>query len=182
MSSNQHGSEMNSSHNENQKCPCPVLREEYSKLKKENEDLKELVSNLGKSKLTKYQVHRLFFSIFYFIIAVICFICFWLFLRNDTVLPRLIWCLGWSAFGFAILAFVGHTHPNPAPSLPFYLTSYPLLLIAISSLTFSILQIFEKKIGETIFYPLSFSICSILSLKIDTLPSIIGSVLGNAKK
>lgn len=85
---------------------------------------------------------------------------------NTYLFSRFLWCVGSSFLGFAVLAF--HTRNNESSPFPQYISYYPIVLIAFSSLIFAICFLSDKASG-IIFYYLSFSVCFITAFYVDEL-------------
>jgi len=113
---------------------------------------------------------RVAFSIIYLMIAVALFLffrksIFYFKVPKDTWnFPRFIWCCVSVSLGFSAIAF-GLRYHDRSP-LPEYFTHYPFQLLAMATLVYSLLQIFEATSGY-LFYYLSFSICFTLGYMID---------------
>ncbi|MDP3143497.1 MAG: hypothetical protein Q8N14_06165 [Candidatus Omnitrophota bacterium] len=125
---------------------------------------------------------RLIFSIIYFILSVSIIIfyrdkIFYLYPTETFNLFRFLWCIACSLLGFSFLALVlALTRPNPGPyipTIPSYITYYPIMLILISCLIFSIFNAIEVTRGY-IFYYASGAICCILGYQVDMFWLIIG--------
>lgn len=92
---------------------------------------------------------------------------------------RLIWCFSCSCLGFSFLVFQLWRHQKSI--WPTYLTYYPVLLILISCLVFSIFHTFEQTSGFN-FYYISFTLCFILSFLVDHFWKIITDLIEKVSK
>lgn len=125
------------------------------------------------------------FSIGYLLlgIAIIYFFhekIFYTVVQNDSYnFYRFIWCLSSSAIGFSFLVF--QLRFDLRSPLPSYLVYYPVLLIVISAIIFSILHIFKNTSGF-VFYYFSFSLCFILSYLVDQFWDIITTIVSRFAK
>ncbi len=115
---------------------------------------------------TKHQKDRSICSKVYFTISGIIFLVFLIWSicihspnilhiitnnLNSYIIPRFLWCLGWSCFGFSVLAY---TIKDICPDSPYpkYKIYYPFMLLSISLLTLCILSMNEKTNQGWIFY------------------------------
>jgi len=92
---------------------------------------------------------------------------------------RLIWCYSGSSLGFAVIALTWR-HVEQSP-LPEYLTHYPFQLLAISTLVFGGLHLFDVTRGY-IFYYLSFGLCFTLGYLVDSYWSFVKAVIKRSKE
>jgi hypothetical protein len=92
---------------------------------------------------------------------------------------RFIWCFSCSCIGFSFLVFQLWKHKNSV--WPTYVTYYPVLLIVISCLGFSIFHIFEQTSGFN-FYYLTFMFYFILSFLVDSFWKFIGELIRRFSK
>ncbi len=100
---------------------------------------------------------------------------FYLKANIDTYnLDRLGWCLASSCLGFSFLAF--QLICNPKSPFPEYIYYYPVILLIISALVFSACHLFEASSGF-VFYYLSFALCVILSVLVDSFWKFITSII-----
>ena len=92
---------------------------------------------------------------------------------------RLVWCIASSCIGFALIASQSRFHEK----IPYgaYILYYPVILIVISSLVFSLFSIFVKT-SNHFFYALSFSVCFILSFLIDQFWDLAKALIKNITK
>ena len=128
---------------------------------------------------------RLGFSIVYFTISVLLFFIF----KNQIFyfhvpaeswnIPRFIWCISSVSLGFSLVAFALRFH-NRTP-FPEYITHYPFQLVAMATLVFAVLHIFEATSGY-LFYYLSFSICFSMGFMVDRYWGLIESLIGKISK
>ena len=137
------------------------------------------------SKNRKINWLRIFFSIIYFCASIILFLIFrdnifyFEIPKNSWNFYRLIWCYCSVSLGFALVAFAFMYHESSP--LPKYLTHYPLQLLVMATLVYSILQIFPATSGY-LFYYLSFSLCFTLGFMVDRYWGIIESIVGKLGK
>jgi len=125
---------------------------------------------------------RLFFSLFYLIAAVTIVYylrdkMFYLDKKgNFDDLFRFAWCVSSSFVGFALIA----SQSRFSEKLPYgpYLFYYPVLLLMISSLVFSLVSIFDVT-SNYIFYFLSFPLCFILSFLTDSFWDMVIKFINN---
>ncbi len=133
--------------------------------------------NLEQKEINKL---RVFFSIFYFLIAIALILFFrdkifyFQSLENSWNIYRLIWCYSGSALGFAFIALTWR-HVKKSP-LPEYLTHYPFQLLAISTIVFGGLHLFEITSGY-LFYYFSFGLCFTLGYLADSYWSFFSAVI-----
>jgi len=96
---------------------------------------------------------------------------------------RFLWCLSASSIGFFSIA--SRYWYNVKSPFPEYVSYYPVVLIAISALVFSIAHLYEG-LGGFVFYYFSFALCFILALLVDSFPgfllSIFASIFGTGAK
>jgi len=84
-----------------------------------------------------------------------------------SLLRRLIWCFGWSAVGFAIIAFnVALSENGKKNPLRAYLGFYPPFLLVNSLLVYGLLNLVSIP-GHVFFYPVSAWLCLNLAFWID---------------
>jgi len=128
---------------------------------------------------------RVLFSILYFLLAIGLVLYFrdnmFFFQPDETSwnFYRFIWCIASVSLGFSTLAFnLRHISRNPMPE---YVTHYPLQLIAVATLVFGTLHIFEATRGY-LFYYLSFSLCFTLGYLVDSYWSFVLTIIKNAKQ
>lgn len=128
---------------------------------------------------------RVLFSIAYLAIAIILFLLFRKRIYYFDVpaefwnIPRFIWCISSVTFGFSLVAFALRFH-NRTP-FPEYVTYYPFQLVAMATLVFSVLHIYEATSGY-LFYYLSFSMCFTMGFMVDKYWEIIESLIGKFGK
>jgi hypothetical protein len=127
---------------------------------------------------------RIFFAFIYFVLPIIVAWLlsdklFYLTEKKDIEsLYRLLWCYLCSMWGFALIAFYWrHVTVSPFPE---YLTHYPVMLLVIASLVFSITHLFDRTTGY-LFYYVTFAPCFILSFLVDEFWTIIRSILPKLK-
>ena len=143
-----------------------------------------------KGPKTQETVHwtRVFASVPYPVIAAVLVWVrfpdmFYLELQEGYQWDRFLWCLSASSIGFFSIAsrYWYHTK-SPFPE---YVSYYPVVLIAISALVFSIAHLYEGLDGF-VFYYFSFALCFILALLIDSFGgfvlSIFASIFGKGAK
>ena len=139
--------------------------------------MKENPNNLNKL--------RVFFAIIYFLISLIIIYFFknkmfyFKVPENSWNYYRLLWCCSASALGFSAIAFILRNHEKSP--LPEYLTHYPFQLLAIATLVFSLLHIFDATSGY-LFYYLSFSLCFTFSFLVDNYRGFIKSIINGFSK
>jgi len=128
---------------------------------------------------------RVVFSIFYLLLALLLIFLFRKHMfyfkveENTWNMGRFIWCLSSVFFGFFSVAFsLRHHKPSPFPA---YITHYPFQLIAMATLVFGGLHIFDVTSGY-LFYYLSFGLCFTLGHLVDSYWSFIKSVIGRSNK
>jgi hypothetical protein len=90
---------------------------------------------------------------------------------------RFLWCLSAVLLGF-FTAAVAQWHNAKSP-LPLYITHYPLQLIAMATLVFGALHIFEATSGY-LFYYLSFGLCFTLGHLVDSYWAFIKAIIGRS--
>jgi len=94
-------------------------------------------------------------------------------------LPRYFWCLGWSFVGFSGIAFYWcRSDKTPFPS---YITSYPILLVIVSALVFSVCHFFKETSGF-VFYYLSAGLSGFLAYFIDYIHKVFNVIAGHIKQ
>ncbi len=128
---------------------------------------------------------RLLFSIFYFVVALLLTFIFWKDMfyfqveNNTWNIYRFVWCCIAVFLGFAVIAFaLRHIKKSP---LPEYLTLYPFQLLAMATLVFGGLHIFDATTGY-LFYYLSFGLCFTLGYLVDSYWSFVKTVIGRSTK
>ncbi len=133
----------------------------------------------------KINTARLWFSIGYFAVALTLIFIF----RNDIFyfdvkentwnIYRFIWCYSAVFIGFATVAFELRYHSRP----PFakYLAHYPFQLLAMATLVFGGLHIFDVTSGY-LFYYLSFGFCFTLGYLVDSYWSFVKTAIERSKK
>ena len=87
---------------------------------------------------------------------------------------RFFWCLSSISLGFSLVAFAFRFHD--ASPFPEYITHYPLQLIAMATLVFSVLHVFEATSGY-LFYYLSFSCCFTMGFMVDRYWGFVESLI-----
>ena len=128
---------------------------------------------------------RVFLSASFFVLPILVFLMFWWSGNLERIfyitersgwesLYRLLWCVFGSMWGFSAIAF--HWRKVPQSPFPEYLTYYPVMLLVISLLIFSILHLFEKTSGY-IFYYFSFVLCFMFSFLVDEFWGLFRSLL-----
>jgi len=128
---------------------------------------------------------RVWFSIIYAFIALVLFLIFidklfyFKVQENSWNFYRFVWCCIAVLLGFAAIAFTGRFHPKSP--LPEYLVHYPFQLVAMATLVFSALHIFEVTSGF-IFYYLSFGLCFTLGYLVDSYWAFVMAVIGRSNK
>ncbi len=137
--------------------------------------------NKVKEKINK---SRLAFAILYFLLG--CLIIrlfrrdmFYLSPKEDSWnVHRFLWCIACTFWGFAAVAFQLRCH-NTSP-FPEYIFYYPLQLVAMACLVFSVLHLWDRTEGY-VFYYLSFSLCFSLGFLVDSYWSFIKGLLTKLK-
>ena len=120
--------------------------------------------------------HRLILGICCCLLPIIILICvrkdvFYIIPSLDFNIYRWFWTMLCSWFGFGVLILKNIPQNQSDPSLDYY-TYYPVLLVVISSIVFSILHLFPQT-SNFIFYYLSFSLCFIFGYMVDYFWKII---------
>lgn len=139
----------------------------------------------NESKKEKINYKRFVSALVYLIlgiaILIIVYLKYGLYLEvNRTCLnfSRFLWCLGGSFIGFSGIAFYWcHSDKTPFPA---YATSYPILLVIISSIIFSVCHLFEETSGF-VFYYLSIGLSGFLAYFIDYIPKVFNVIAGHVK-
>ena len=124
-------------------------------------------------------------SIVYFVISIILFSIF----RRDIFyfavpedswnVPRFIWCISSVSLGFSGVAFALRYHDRTP--FPEYFTHYPFQLLAMATLVFSALHIFDATSGY-LFYYLSFSLCFTMGFMVDRYWGFVESLIGKLNR
>ena len=132
---------------------------------------------------------RVLFSIIYLLLALLFLLLIFLKFRERVFYfavkektwngYRFLWCLSAVLLGF-FTAAVAQWHNAKSP-LPLYITHYPLQLIAMATLVFGALHIFEATSGY-LFYYLSFGLSFTLGHLVDSYWSFIKAVIGRSNK
>ena len=128
---------------------------------------------------------RVWFSIMYALIALVFFIIFddkmfyFNVQENSWNIYRFVWCCIAVSLGFAVIAF--STRFNPRSPIPEYIFHYPPQLIAMATLVFSALHIFQATSGF-IFYYLSFGMCFTLGYLVDSYWTFVVTIIGRSNK
>lgn len=128
---------------------------------------------------------RLIFSIAYFVLSIILFLIFrkhifYFVVPSDSWnIPRFIWCISSVLLGFSCVAFRFRRHDKTP--LPEYITHYPLQLLAMATLVFAVLHIFDATSGY-LFYYLSFSICFTMGYMVDKYWGFVESLIKKVGK
>ena len=136
----------------------------------------------SKKKINKW---RLFFSVFYFIIAIALFIIF-----QDNMfyfklkefswnIDRFIWWGSAVFLGFAATAF-NFIHNTDSP-FPGYLSYYPIQLLAMATLVFGTFHVFEATSGF-LFYYFSFGACFTLGYGVDSYYAFVMNAFSKLNK
>lgn len=133
----------------------------------------------------KVNIKRLCFTLLYFALAGVLIFIF----RNDMFyfevqknswnIYRFIWCFSAAALGFFVVA-LSYIRLSVSP-WPGYAIHYPLQLLAISSLVFGGLHLFEATKGY-LFYYFSFGLCYTLGYLVDSYWSFIKMVIKRSSK
>lgn len=97
----------------------------------------------------------------------------------NMISPRFWWSISCSCFGFGVLTL--HNVKNTSSPFPSYYFYYPILLIIISSLIFSILHLFTQT-SNYIYYYFSFPLCFIFGYMVDYFWQIMDSIIKLIKK
>jgi hypothetical protein len=121
---------------------------------------------------------RLYGAKIYFVLSILIFGAIFLIWKwnyfTDAPLPgfrnwrRILWCISWSFLGFSAIAHKSSKKNHTGSAWPSYATVYPLALVFISMIVFSVLHIFEGT-KNYLFYFLSTPICFVFSYSIDQL-------------
>jgi hypothetical protein len=130
-------------------------------------------------------ISRVVLSCLYLFVAIFLFYKFQdkiLFLKNKNDFGdywKLVWSIASSCIGFTLIASQCRFHEK----IPYgaYMLYYPVILIVISSLVFSLVSIFGKT-SNHFFYALSFSLCFILSFLIDQFWDLAKALIKNITK
>lgn len=134
-------------------------------------------------KPPKLNWKRVLFSIFYLLLALLllllCFLfhkCVFYFETEENTWNgyRFPWCLSAVLFGFFTAAVTQWRNQNSP--IPMYITNYPLQLIAMATLVFGGLHIFDATSGY-LFYYLSFGLCFTLGHLVDSYWSFIKAII-----
>lgn len=133
----------------------------------------------------KINTARVCCAIAYFIVSLLPFIVYRKELFYFTVPDeswnylRFLWCLSAISLGFSLIAFAfRRIAKSPFPE---YITHYPLQLIAMATLVFSVLHIFEATSGY-LFYYLSFSLCFTMGFMVDRYWGFVQSLINRLGK
>jgi len=136
-----------------------------------------------KDKTINWQ--RVVFSILYLLLSVLLIyifrdkIFYFQPYENSWNIYRFIWCIAGVSLGFSVVAFALRHHKRTP--LPEYITHYPAQLIAMATLVFGVLHIFEATRGY-LFYYLSFSLCFTLGYLVDSYWSFVISLINRGHK
>jgi hypothetical protein len=132
----------------------------------------------------KWNWQRVSFSIFYLLLAIVLFCTFkdkifYFDVKDNTWNGyRFIWCCSAVFIGFAVVAFeLRCTTESPFPK---YITNYPIQLLAMATLVFGGLHIFDVTSGY-LFYYLSFGICFTLGYLVDSYWSFVKKAIERPK-
>jgi hypothetical protein len=128
--------------------------------------------------MRKEDKHRIMWAVGYLVVAFLIILIynkqiFYLDSNKSTYdFFRFLWCIVSSFLGFfAVACKIAFDGKSSSPNLR-YATYYPLLLIAISCISFSALSIFRTTSGY-IFYYASFAVCFILAFRVDYFTEIV---------
>jgi hypothetical protein len=140
-------------------------------------------------KPDKLNWKRVLFSIIYLLLALLFLLLIFLKFRERVFYfaveektwngYRFLWCLSAVLLGF-FTAAVAQWHNAKSP-LPLYITHYPLQLIAMATLVFGALHVFEATSGY-LFYYLSFGLCFTLGNLVDSYWSFIKAIIVRSNK